>query len=206
MYDHLFYNLERYVLGMYPTFALQRVMEVWLNEVSFAFYFCGICLFFYAILFFYRKELINEFENFIFAIVLGSTICLTVMSVFPVLGPGQALEEYYYLNIHGPRFALIIPFILKIITPGVGSFPSIYFCILTITSYYLWDYGKAFVVISFIVLTTVFWGGIYLRYHYLLDALTALLIAFLASTVAGFVYFLRHGRNLQDDDRNSAIR
>ncbi len=203
-YDYLFYNLESSVLGIYPTFALQRVMEVWLNEASYLMYFMGIILLLFAIYFFYRKALIDVFENFIFAIVLGSLICLTVISVFPVMGPGRVLEDYYYLNIYGPKFSLVIPFILKILTPGVGAFPSLYFCILTISSYYLWDYGKTFIIISFIILTTVFWGGIYLRYHYLLDAIAALLIAFLASTVAGFVFYLKHGRNFQKENEKTS--
>ncbi len=204
VYDYLFYNLEHNVLGMYPSFALQRVMEVWLNEASFLFYTLGIFFILYAILFFYRKALIDEFENFIFAIVLGSLICLTVISVLPVQGPGRALEDYFYLNIHGPRFSAVLPFLLKIVTPNVGTFPSIYFCVLTISSYYLWDYGKSYIVVSFIVLTAVFWAGVYLRFHYLLDALAALIVAFLASTVAGFVFYLKHGRNIQDESANAS--
>lgn len=204
IHDSLFYNLERNILGMYPSFALQRVMEVWLNETSFALYFFGIGLFFWAIIKFYRKQHIEIFENFIFAIILGSLLCLTVISIFPVMGPGKALEEYYYLGLYGPRFSLVIPFLLKIFTPSVGSFPSIYFCLLTVSSYYLWDYGKSYVIVSFVALTAVFWGGIYLRYHYLVDALAALLIAFLASTVAGFVFYLKYGRSLEESRSHPA--
>ena len=203
-HDALFYNLEYNVLGMYPSFTLQRITEIWLNEVSYASYFAGILLFIYAFYLFYRKAYIRVFENFIFAIVLGSLICLTVISTFPVMGPGKALEEIYYLNLYGPRFSIIIPFLFKLFTPSIGSFPSIYFCILTISSYYLWDYGKTYIILSFVVLTVVFWGGIYLRYHYLLDAIASLLVAFLASTIASFAYYLRYGRDLDEAHSGSA--
>jgi len=197
-HDQVLYGLEKSVLGMYPTFVMQRLMEVWLNEITYAIYFSGAFLFVWALVKFYADDKIDVFENFIFALMLGGVICLTVISVSPVLGPGKALYDYYYLGIYGPRFSVAVPVLMGVLTPGVGSFPSIYFCLLTIASYYLWDLGRAHIIISFAVLTAVFWGGIYLRYHYLLDALAALVIAFISATVANFVFYLKHGQNLEE--------
>jgi hypothetical protein len=199
-HDPVLYNLEKSVLGIYPTFVMQRLMEVWLNEVTYALYFSGVLLFVWALAKFYTRDKIDIFENFIFAATLGGLICLAIISVFPNLGPGKALYDYYYLGIYGPRFSVAIPVLMSILTPGVGSFPSIYFCLLTIASYYLWDYGRRYIIVSFVVLTIVFWGGIYLRYHYLLDALAALLIAFISATTANFVFFLKHSQNIEKTD------
>ena len=201
--DALFYNLEYTVMGMYPSFVLQRLMEVWLNELSYAFYFSGILLLCWAIIKFYRHGNLDIFENFMSALVMGGVLCLVIASVFPVYGPGRALEEYYYLGIYGPYLSVVAPFIMTIFTPTVGGFPSLYFCLLTIASYYLWDYGKRYIIISFVILTAVFWGGVYLRYHYLLDALAALLLAFLSATVANFIFFFKHGKNIEDAGRET---
>jgi hypothetical protein len=202
--DALFYNLEYSVMGMYPSFVLQRLMEVWLNELSYAGYLSGILILIWAILRFYRRGYLDIFENFMSALVIGGILCLVIASVFPVYGPGKALEEYYYLGIYGPYFSKVVPLIMTLFTPSVGGFPSLYFCLLTIASYYLWDYGKSYIFISFVILTVVFWGGVYLRYHYLLDALAALLLAFLSATVANFIFYLKHGKNIEDTGK--AIR
>ena len=199
--DSLFYNLEYSVMGMYPSFVLQRLMEVWLNELSYGFYLSGILIILWAIFKFYRRGYMDIFENYLTALVMGGVLCLLLTSVFPVYGPGKALAEYYYLGFYGPFLSIIMPFFMTLFTPTVGSFPSLYFCLLTIASYYLWDYGKSYIIISFVVLTAVFWGGIYLRYHYLLDALAALLIAFLAATVANFIFYFKHGKNIEDSGK-----
>lgn len=191
-HDTVFNAVEKSILGIYPSFALQRIMEVWLNEVSFALYAVGIVLPIWVIIKLYDKHHYHLFENFILAVVLGCLMCLIITTVYPVIGPAGALSNYYYLNFYGPYFSLAVPLVLQIISPQIGSFPAVYFCLLTISAYYIWDFGKAYVAASFIILTAVFWGGIYLRYHYIEDALIALLIAFLASTIAGYVYYLEY--------------
>jgi hypothetical protein len=195
--DALFYNLEKTLFKIYPTFALQGIMEVWLNETTYVLYCLGLILPIWAIIKLYKQASIYLFENFILALAIGSVISLTIISVLPVSGPDKALAEIYYLGIYGPRFSVIVPFIIDLLTPNTGSFPAIYFCLLTISAYYLWDFGKKYVIISFTLLISVLWGGIYLRYHYLADTLVALFIAFLAATIAGFFYYLKHGQHIE---------
>ena len=189
--DALFYGLEKTLFKIYPTFALQGIMEVWLNETTYVLYCMGLILPIWAIIKLYKQVSIYLFENYILALTLGSVICLTIISVFPVLGPGKALADIYYLGIYGPYFSTIVPFIVNLIASNTGSFPAIYFCLLTISAYYLWDFGKKYVIVSFVLLVSVLWGGIYLRYHYLADALVALFIAFMAATVASFIYYIK---------------
>lgn len=193
-HDGVFNSLEKTLLGVYPSFALQRLMEVWLNEISYASYIAGIGLPIWVILKLYNKRYLPLFENYILAAVLGGLICLIIISVYPTTEPGTALADYYYLNIYGPHFSVIVPILMKLIAPNIGSFPALYFCLLTVSAYYIWDFGKASIIISFIILAVVFWSGIYLRFHYIADALAALLIAFLASTIAGYTYYIKHER------------
>ena len=82
---------------------------------------------------------------------------------------------------------------MTIVSPATGNFPSIYFCIVIISAYYLWDFSRVYIFISFVLITGVFWGGVYLRLHYLADGLVALLIAFLSTTIAGILYYLKYG-------------
>jgi len=195
--DQLFYSLEKTLFKIYPTFALQGIMEVWLNETTYVLYSMGLILPIWAIIKLYKQESVYLFENYILAVTIGSIICLTIISVFPVLGPGKALADIYYLGIYGSHFLVVVQFIINLIASDTGGFPAIYFCLLTISAYYLWDFGKKYVIVSFVLLISVLWGGIYLRYHYLADALVALFIAFLAATVASFIYYLKHGQHVE---------
>ena len=196
--DMFFYSLEKTLFKVYPSFALQGIMEVWLNETTYVLYCLSIVLPIWTIIKLYKKASIDLFENYILALTIGGLACLTTISVFPVLGPGKALADIYYLGIYGPRFSVVVPFIISLVASSTGSFPAIYFCLLTISAYYLWDFGKSYVIISFLFLISVLWGGIYLRYHYLADVLIALIIAFLAATVANFIFYLKQG---QHDER-----
>jgi len=201
-HDAVLYGLEKSILGIYPSFALQQVMEIWLNEMSYLFYCLGLIMPIWALIKLYQKKHLKYFENFILAIEIGCFVCLIIASVYPVRGPASALNAYYYLSILGPFFSIIVPPLMTIITPGNGSFPAIYLCLIILSAYYLWDFGKAYIILSFIFITGVFWGGVYLRYHYLADGLIALLIAFLASIAAGIVFYAKHGApdNLDNSD------
>lgn len=192
-HDPIFNNIEKAILGVFPTFAMQRIMEVWLNELSYVFYLVGIFIPLWALTKLYQKGRFDLTENFVIALEIGCLTCLVISSVFPVAGPGKALDSYYYLGIYGPLFSVVVPFFINTLSIVSGSFPAIYFCIITISSYYLWDFGKTHIIASFLVMTAVFWGGIYLRYHYLADALVAMLIAFIAVVIASGIYYKTYG-------------
>jgi hypothetical protein len=186
--DAFFNAMEKGLIGVYPTFALQRIMEIWLNNISSVLYCMGIALPILALTILYFNREMRLFVNFIFALTLGGTICLLVSSIVPVVGPYGALQDLYYLGIYGD-VAEFISFYVGHFSAAYGSFPAIYFCVIAISAFYLWDFGKYYVYLTFAIMTSVFWGGIYLRYHYLLDGLIALVIAFIAVAAASFIYF-----------------
>jgi hypothetical protein len=186
--DSFFNVLEKGLFGVYPTFALQRIMEIWLNNLSYIIYCLGIVVPIIAIAILYRKRDMRLYTNYILAMATGGGICLIISSLIPVIGPYDALQNFYYLGIYG-NLSEIVPFFLNNFTATYGAFPSIYFCIIAISSFYLWDFGKFYVYFTFIIMTGVFWGGVYLRYHYLLDGLTALVVAFVSAAVASYVHF-----------------
>jgi hypothetical protein len=192
-HDSIFNNIEKSILGVFPTFAMQRIMEVWLNELSYVLYLMGIIIPLWALAKLYKKGRFDLINNFVIALEIGCLACLVISSVFPVTEPGEALESYYYLGIYGPLFSLVVPFFISTFSIVSGSFPAIYFCIIIISSYYLWDFGKIYIIASFFVMTAVFWGGIYLRYHYIADGLVAMLIAFIAVVIASGIYYKTYG-------------
>jgi hypothetical protein len=186
--DYLFNAVEEKILGTYPTIALQNIMEIWLNELSYFLYILGMILPVWAVLILYRKNRLQIFESFIMAVSIGCLSSLLIATLMPASGPENTLNGYYYFGIYGYYFSVVVPFFVNRISVGYSSFPSIYLCLLTIAAFYLWDFGKKYVVISLILLVSVFWGGIYLRYHYLLDGIVALVIAFWAVAVASYTH------------------
>ena len=192
--DVILYSIERNFIGIYPVFALQRIMEIWLNELSYLFYCLGLLLPLWIMIKLYSKKHLKYFENYVLAAEIGCLTCLVIASIFPVKGPAIALNGYFYLSILGPWFSNVVPYVMTIVSPATGNFPSIYFCIVIVSAYYLWDFGRAYIFISFVLIAGVFWGGVYLRCHYLADGLAALLIAFLSTTIAGILYYLKYGK------------
>jgi hypothetical protein len=186
--DAFFNSFEKGLIGVYPTFALQRIMEIWLNNISSVLYCAGIVVPILALIVLYFNRDMRLFVNFIFAMSIGGTICLLMSTLIPVVGPYGALADLYYLGIYGDVVEYI-SFFVGHFSSAYGSFPAIYFCMVAIAAFYLWDFGKFFVILTFVIMTAVFWGGIYLRYHYLLDGLVALVIAFISVAISSFLYF-----------------
>lgn len=186
--DAFFNALEKGLIGIYPSFALQRIMEIWLNDLSYILYVAGLIVPLLAIVILYLHKDMRLFINYILAMSLGGSICLLLSSIIPVIGPYKALQDLYYLGIYG-NIADFLSFYIEHFSAAYGAFPAIYFCIIAISSFYLWDFGKIFVYLTFVILTAVFWGGLYLRYHYFLDGLVALVIAFIAVVIASYVHF-----------------
>jgi hypothetical protein len=187
-HDSFFNSLEKNLFGVYPTFALQRIMEMWLNNLSYILYCLGIAIPLITITILYHKKDMRLYANYILAMSLGCGVCLIISSLVPVIGPYRALQNYYYLGIYG-KISEVASFFLGNFTATYGTFPAIYFCVIAISSFYLWDFGKIYVYLTFTIMTGVFWGGVYLRYHYLLDGLTALVIAFISVAIASYVHF-----------------
>ncbi len=186
--DSIFNAIEKGLLGVYPTFALQRIMEIWLNDLSYVLYALGVLAPLTAIIVLYSKSDTRLYINYVFAMALGGSICLLLQTLVPVVGPHESLRNLYYLGIYGD-VSDFISFYMNRFATVYGAFPAIYFCVVAISSFYLWDSGKIYVFLTFIILTSVYWGGVYLRYHYLLDGLAALVIAFISVAAASYVYF-----------------
>jgi len=187
-HDAFFNNIEASLLGAYPTFILQRIMEVWLNEISNLLYCLGWAVPLAAFYKIYRAGVMNQLKSFILSIELGCFVSLIIASVWPIAGPEISLNDYYYLGFYGPWFSIIVPEAIRLLSPATASFPPVYFLVVATAAYYLWDFGRSYIVISLILITGAYWSGIYLRYHYLADGPVALLIAFFASAVAGYIY------------------
>lgn len=183
-HDLMIADFEKGLFGVYPTFALQKIMEVWLNELSYVAYGLGIVLVIAAVFRLYRADTLRLFEGFIFAIVLGGVLCLAVASLFPAEGPGRALSNYHYLIIFGPFFSSTVPALVSIVASDTLSFPAIYLCLVIIAAYYVSDFGGFYAVLSFFAIAGVLWSGIYLRYHYLSDSVAALALASIAVIVS----------------------
>ncbi|OQX91681.1 MAG: hypothetical protein B6D58_06860 [candidate division Zixibacteria bacterium 4484_95] len=193
--DAVFNNMEKTVFGIFPTFAIQRIMEIWINELSYLLYLTGIFIPLWLLIKLFQKGNLKLIENFVMAFEIGCLTCLVISSLLPVSGPNIALDNYYYLGIYGPLFSMVVPFFIDILSINSGGFPAIYFCIITISSYYLWDFGKVYITVSFFIMTAVFWGGIYLRYHYLADGLLAMVIAFIAVVIADGICYRTYGES-----------
>ncbi len=178
--DETLSRFEFNLLGFHPSFAMQGLMEIWLNELSYLAYALGMVSPAVTLLVLRKNDRREQLESYLSAISIACCLCFSIMSLFPVGGPREGLAGIYYLDFFGRGFSELVPVVIDKISIERGSFPAVYFCLVTISALYLWDYGMGYVFISFALMTAVFWGGVYLRYHYLADGILALLIAFLS--------------------------
>jgi len=205
--DDFFYSLEKMLFGFSSSFALQSIMEVWLNELSYGMYLSGIFLLCLVFVKLYNKKDSKQFESLYLALTSGSAACLFLASLAPTQGPGYAFNHIYYLDFFGPFMTVAVPRILESFTSTGAEFPAIYLMLVLVAAYHIWDEGWGYVILTFIVIAAVFWGGVYLRYHYLASSLAALIVAFLVSTFASvyFAIIYRTGSLSKQPESNTEI-
>lgn len=185
--DDVLSDIEFGILGFHPSFVFQNMMETWLNELSYFAYGLGIISPVLAAIVITLSGKREQYESFLAAIVIACCISFMITVFFPVVGPAEGLEDIYYLGFYGGFFTQLIQLIIEKISVASSSFPAIYFGLMTISVLYLWEYGIWYRITSFAAMTAVFWGGVYLRFHYLADGIIALLIAYLAVLLDGLI-------------------
>ncbi len=183
--DEALSRFEFNLLGFHPSFIMQRLMEIWLNELSYFGYMLGITLPVIAIFLLKKLGRRQQLESYLTSLTIACCISFAIISLFPVSGPREGLAGIFYLDFYGGKITQMAPIIINMVSIEGGSFPAVYFGLVTISALYLWDHGKIYIFLSFALMTAVFWGGVYLRYHYLMDGVIALLIAFFSIILEG---------------------
>ncbi|MGH9340995.1 MAG: phosphatase PAP2 family protein [Acidobacteriota bacterium] len=139
----------------------------------------------------YLRQRFGDFEKMTFAILLGYAIAYTMFSLIPVWGPRWALVDRGLLHPQEqvPRGYLFTGLINWIMYGGValkgGAMPSAHSSTAMVFLVWCWWIWGAYGGIPASIVVTGMWlGSIYGRYHYLLDLLVGAFIGIISLGVA----------------------
>jgi len=175
-FDSQINSFEMAFLGFDSSFALQRHITVWRNEImslaymSYYFLIPGAA-FALAI---YRKW--ESLERMALSASVTFYVCYLIFIFFPVVGPRIYLGNIFYLPIDGP---VVTPFVHSIVESGGlygGAMPSSHCGVALVLVWYLVKEFRrlTFPLLTLLILLCV--STIYGRFHYLSDVVAGLIL------------------------------
>jgi len=179
-FDGRIVALENMIFGADPAFAIQRYMEIWLNELmSFAYISYYFIIPAAAIILIVKKRWIS-LERLTLAISIAFYLSYLMFIIFPVVGPRFYLADHYYLPLIGPVFASLAKVIVDYGGFYGGAMPSSH-CAVTLVAVGILSREirkLRLILIAFLALLCA--STVYGRYHYLSDVVMGLAVGWLA--------------------------
>ena len=186
--DIYFAALEGRLFGCQPSLVFSQLMpQPWFNELMNMFYFSYylvtgvVCITLYMS----RREFCYKP---IFTAVFSFYLFYILYNIIPVLGP-----QYFFntrLNDDAPPylFGKIMHSILFNVEKPTGAFPSSHVGLALILSYLSYKHHKALFYITLPFVIGICFATIYLKEHYVIDVLAAMLVAPVFIYISGIVY------------------
>lgn len=182
-------NLDFALFGVHPTLWMERVTVPWLTEylqwMYSTYYF--LPFFFGAVL--YRQGRYGDFREFCCVLMLGYLLSYLGYFMTPARGPRILFAEEYSMPLVGVWLTTTIQQTLDTLEgvqwdacPSGHTAVAIIVLVQAIRQYRPLVWPLTLIVIS-LVLSTV-----YLRYHYVVDVLAGIVLAFLCLGITAWIY------------------
>ncbi|MCS7315805.1 MAG: phosphatase PAP2 family protein [Bryobacterales bacterium] len=184
-YDAFLARLELAVWGVYPTVWLERFQQPWLTELLQFLY----TLFFAAILavagWLWRKNRLEEFRLYAFAISLGFLVTYVGYFAVPVRGPRFLLADLHAAPLEGLwLFGPLRRGLDWLESVHYDCFPSGHVAMSLIAWWTARRLSPAWGHLYAIYTALMVFSTVYLRYHYTVDLLAGALLAVAAVVAA----------------------
>jgi membrane-associated phospholipid phosphatase len=187
-FDQAIHQLELSVFGVDPAFALQKYVDVWVNEIMHFGYLSLYLIFPVTIIGFLLARRWKSLEKLVLASVLAVGFCFLIHIFFPVAGPRFFLDEIYYLPIVGPLFTPLARKMVDLTGFYGASLPSSHCAIAFVV---LWGISRdirKLAIPSFFAFILICATAVYGRFHYLTDAVAGVIIGVLAVAISSLWY------------------
>lgn len=175
-FDPVIHQFEFNVFGMDPAFAIQKYIDIWLNELMSFGYFSFYLIIPFAIIIYILLKKWKSLEKMILSIAVAYYLCFLLFIFFPVTGPGFYLDDIYYLPIIGPFFTPITKNIVSINGHYGASMPSSHCAIAFIIAWRIGRDIKKLLIPAIFITTLLCLSTVYGRFHYLTEALAGVII------------------------------
>lgn len=197
--------------GVYPTVWMENWMHPWLTEylqITYStFYFLPLSL---GIVL-WRDSNRGPFQNFLTTIVTAFYLSYLGYFAFPALGPRFEVHYPHQMELQGMWLTPWLRSCLdRLELVQRDAFPSGHTGVSLLVLYYVRRYRpKLFVIFLVVVLSLVF-STVYLRYHYVVDVLAGIILAILSLWVARLLEAWleatqNRGNTIQHREMSSAV-
>ncbi len=203
-FDRLLIAADRWLLGFDPTVWLARFSHPYLTELLQVAYALFYVYFIVVGVELYRKSDGRPFSKFRFTVVYGFLISYIGYFFLPAAGPRFTLHDFSKIGSELPGF-LLTPFLRRFVN-FFESIPADVPDAIAHAAAQRDVFPSGHTMMTFIVIVLAFrfrlkarypvfvagllliFATVYLRYHYLIDILGGLILAFLCLTTAGRLY------------------
>jgi membrane-associated phospholipid phosphatase len=175
-FDGQIVALEKMIFGADPAFALQRYLEIWLNELMNAGYISYYLMLPVSAIILLLKKRWDGLERLVLTSAVTFYVCYLIFIFYPVTGPRFFLSDQYYLPIIGPFFTPLTEFVLNAGGLFGAAMPSSHCAVALVALWILTREVPKTTIPSFVMLTLLCASTVYGRYHYISDVFAGLLI------------------------------
>lgn len=168
--------LEKAIFGADPAFALQRYLEIWLNELMNAGYISYYFMLPVTAIILLLKKKWDALERLVLTSAVVFYVCFLIFIFYPVIGPQFFLRDQYYLPIIGPFFTPLAQRIHAGSALYGAALPSSHCGVALVSLWILTREVPKTAIPSFVLLSLLCASTVYGRYHYISDVLAGLLI------------------------------
>lgn len=187
--DAFLIAFDKMLFGIHSTVWLERLTHPVLTEyfqiVYTTFYFLPIIL---AVLL-YRSERLKDFDFFGMIMVYGFYLSYIGYFLMPAIGPRFTLDHLQSIPLQGVFLTEGIRHTLDSLENiQRDAFPSGHTAMTFLTMYYAAKYHKKYFYILLVIGSSLILSTVYLRYHYVVDVLGGIAMAFVVIWTAPWLY------------------
>ena len=192
--DSLLIKLDYIIFGNHPTVMLEAIMNPFLTDIlqtAYSTYYFLPIVFGIALL---RNNQRKEFDRSLFLILFCFYLSYIGYIVWPALGPRFALAHLQTQRLEGFLMAEPMQNLLNRLE-GIkrDAFPSGHTGVALTVLYLAYRYKKTLFRIYLPVVILLLFSTVYCRYHYVVDVIAGVILAF-AAIFFGEMYYRRWGK------------
>lgn len=170
-------KIDAFLVGNQPSLLLQPYITPWTTDFFSLIYFSYVLSLPVVALSFYLARNENAFRRVMMGYLTLMLMGLVSYLLVPAIGPEAQFAAQYTRDLTGHNFSRSVEYIINVGRVGHDCFPSLHVGIPFLLALYLRDYYKRLFIPCLIYVALMAAATIYLRYHYLIDVLAALVYA-----------------------------
>jgi membrane-associated phospholipid phosphatase len=178
--DWLLIKIDYWIFGVHPTVWMEKYVNLWLSDyLHFAYTSYYMIPPTIAGILYFRGQYL-EFRELVVAGVLGAYLGYIGYVSVPAIGPRYTQSHLYTIGVEGKYITHVIRYTLDMLEPTKRDcFPSLHTALTAIPTWYAFKYLRKIFYFLVPISISLLIATIYGRYHYVIDVIAGLLLAWL---------------------------